>query len=64
TQTLPLMKDGVLQRWLLDSATARQLKLETTGHAARGTGGPPSPSASNLYMEAGAARGMAGCLKF
>ncbi|MEM9880547.1 MAG: TldD/PmbA family protein [Pseudomonadota bacterium] len=35
TQTLPLIKDGVLQSWLLDSATARQLKLETTGHAAR-----------------------------
>ena len=27
--------------------------LETTGHAARGTGGPPSPSATNLYLEAG-----------
>ena len=27
--------------------------LETTGHAARGTGGPPHPSATNLYMAAG-----------
>jgi PmbA protein len=25
----------------------------STGHAARGTGGPPSPSPSNLYMAAG-----------
>ncbi len=27
--------------------------MTTTGHAARGTGGPPSPSATNLYMEPG-----------
>lgn len=53
TQPLDLVTGGVLQTWLLDSATARQLKLETTGHAARGTSGPPSPSTSNLYMEAG-----------
>ncbi|PKP77205.1 MAG: modulator protein [Alphaproteobacteria bacterium HGW-Alphaproteobacteria-3] len=50
---MPLIEDGVLTTWLLDTATARQLGLETTGHAARGTGGPPSPSTTNLYMEAG-----------
>ena len=44
---------GVLTCWLLDCASARQLGLNTTGHAARGTGGPPMPSATNLYMEAG-----------
>ncbi len=48
-----LIEKGVLQTWLLDCASARQLGLATTGHAARGTGGPPSPSATNLYMEAG-----------
>ncbi|MEQ8949202.1 metallopeptidase TldD-related protein, partial [Parvibaculum sp.] len=48
-----LIEDGTLTTWLLDTATARQLGLETTGHAARGTGGPPSPSTTNLYMEAG-----------
>jgi len=48
-----LIEDGVLTTWLLDTATARQLGLQTTGHAARGTGGPPSPSTTNLYMEAG-----------
>lgn len=48
-----LIEDGILTTWLLDTATARQLGLETTGHAARGTGGPPSPSTTNLYMEAG-----------
>ena len=48
-----LADKGRLTMWLLDSASARQLGLETSGHAARGTGGPPSPSATNLYMEAG-----------
>jgi PmbA protein len=48
-----LVEDGVLQTWLLDCASARQLGLTTTGHAARGTGGPPSPSATNLYMQPG-----------
>jgi PmbA protein len=48
-----LIDDGVLTGWLLDCASARQLGLSTTGHAARGTGGPPSPSPTNLYLEAG-----------
>ena len=47
------VKNGVLQSWVLDCASAKQLGLVTTGHAARGTGGPPSPSATNLYMEPG-----------
>jgi PmbA protein len=50
---MPLIENGVLKTWILDCASARQLGLETTGHAARGTGGPPSPSTTNLYMEAG-----------
>jgi len=49
-----LIENGVLRTWLLDSASARQLGLTTTGHAARGTGGPPAPSPTNLHMEAGA----------
>lgn len=48
-----LIEKGVLTTWLLDCASAAQLGLETTGHAARGTGGPPAPSPTNLYMEAG-----------
>jgi PmbA protein len=48
-----LIEDGVLKTWLLDSASARQLGLTTTGHASRGTGGPPSPSTTNLYLAAG-----------
>lgn len=52
-RAMNLVEDGVLKTWLLDSASARQLGLVTTGHAARGTGGPPSPSTSNLYMVPG-----------
>lgn len=49
-----LVEKGVLTTWLLDSRSARQLGLTSTGHAARGTSGPPGPSTTNLYLEAGA----------
>ncbi|HEY2444990.1 MAG TPA: TldD/PmbA family protein [Rhizomicrobium sp.] len=48
-----LVEDGKLKSWILDCASAKQLGLATTGHAARGTGGPPAPATTNLYMEAG-----------
>lgn len=48
-----IIEDGMLHRWLLDSASARQLGLEPTGHAARGVSGAPGVSTSNLYMAAG-----------
>ncbi len=51
---LALIEDGVLTTWLLDSATARELGLITTGHANRGVSSAPSPGATNLYLEAGA----------
>jgi PmbA protein len=49
-----LVSGGVLDSWIADSAAARQLGIEPTGHAARGVGGAPGASPSNLYMEAGA----------
>ena len=52
---LALVDDGILMTWLLDSATARELGRETTGHASRGVSSSPSPSATNLYLEAGTA---------
>jgi PmbA protein len=53
TRARALVEDGVLTTWLLDSRSARQLGLVSTGHASRSIGGPPSPSASNLYLAAG-----------
>lgn len=48
-----LIDDGVLTTWLLDLRSARQLELAPTGHASRGTSGPPAPSATNVWLEAG-----------
>jgi PmbA protein len=48
-----LIDDGVLTTWLLDCATARELGMQTTGHAHRGVSSSPSPGAYNLHMEAG-----------
>ena len=53
TRAHDLVADGVLTTWLLDSRSARQLGLASTGHASRGTSGPPSPSPSNLWLAAG-----------
>ncbi len=48
-----IIEDGVLTTWLLDLRSARQLGLETTGHASRGTGGPPGPAPTNLHLAPG-----------
>ena len=48
-----LIENGVLTTWLLDTRSARQLGLTSTGHASRGLGGAPHPSTSNLYLAAG-----------
>src|SRR5947208_6448655 len=49
-----LIDKGVLTTWLLDLRSARQLGLSTTGHAARGTSSPPTPAATNVWIEPGA----------
>lgn len=53
TRPLVIVEGGRLASWLLDCRSARQLGLATTGHGARAPGGVPSPSSSNLHMEAG-----------
>lgn len=50
---LAIVADGVLTTWILDTRSARQLGLASTGHASRGTGGPPGPAATNLWLEPG-----------
>jgi PmbA protein len=49
-----IVEDGVLKTWLLDCATARELDLQTTGHAHRGVSSTPSPGPSNLHLTPGA----------
>jgi PmbA protein len=48
-----VIDDGVLTTWFLDCGTARELGMQTTGHASRGVSSTPSPSATNLHLEAG-----------
>ena len=48
-----LVSAGLLNSWIAESASARQLGIAPTGHAVRGAGGAPGASPSNLYMEAG-----------
>ena len=48
-----IIENGVLTGWLMESASARQLGLEPTGHASRGIGGAPGVSTSNVHMEGG-----------
>ncbi len=53
TQARKLIDAGRLTTWLLNAATARQLKLAPTGHATRGTAGSPGTGASNLHIAPG-----------
>jgi len=54
TAARAIVQDGVLMTWLLDSRSARQLGLRSTGHAVRSTNSQPSPSPTNLSMAPGA----------
>jgi PmbA protein len=51
--TTALIDKGVLTTWLLNSSSARQLGLETTGHASRGLASPPGVGVSNLTVKPG-----------
>ena len=48
-----LIDGGRLTGWLLNAASARQLGLETSGHATRGLGGAPGVGATNVHLEPG-----------
>ena len=50
TRPSNLVEDGRLTGWLLDSASARQLGRQPTGHASRGVGGSPSAGATNVDL--------------
>ena len=50
---MDLVNDGILTSWLAESASARQLGIQPTGHAVRGVSGSPMAGPSNLHMAAG-----------
>lgn len=51
---LVMVQEGILGFYLLDIRSAARLGLPPTGHAGRGLSGPPLPSPSNMWIEAGA----------
>ena len=53
TSVRRLVDAGVLTTWLLNLAAARQLGMETTGHASRSGAGPAGVSTHNLTLEPG-----------
>ncbi len=50
---LNIIENGVLKHYFLDLQTSSKLKMQSTGHAMRGLSSAPTPSCSNLYIEAG-----------
>ncbi|MCR9269706.1 MAG: TldD/PmbA family protein [Hyphomonadaceae bacterium] len=48
-----LIENGVLTRWLLNGASAKQLNLAPNGHASSGFGATPGVGVSNAFIEAG-----------
>lgn len=52
-ERMEIVADGALTTWLAESASARQLGIAPTGHAVRGTSGPPGATPSNFYIAAG-----------
>ncbi|MBY6056554.1 TldD/PmbA family protein [Leisingera daeponensis] len=55
TRRRTVVDNGMLTGWTLDLASARKLGLESTGNAARGIGGVPSPSTWNIALTQGGA---------
>ncbi len=53
TQPMSLIEDGRLTTWLLNASAARQLGLNSTGHASRGLAGPPGVGTHNLTLQPG-----------
>ncbi len=53
SEALTLVEKGVLNHWLLDSRSARQLGLQTNGRAARGLSSGTSPTSTNVTLKAG-----------
>src|SRR5438270_2370988 len=53
TQRTPVIENGVLKSYLLNTYTAKKLGLKTTGNAARGLAGNPGIGAGNFFLQKG-----------
>ena len=53
TRRTVVVEKGVLKSYLLNTYTAKKLKMQTTGNASRGLAGTPGIGAGNFFMEPG-----------
>jgi PmbA protein len=51
TQRTPVIENGVLKSYLLNTYTAKKLGLKTTGNAARGLAGNPGIGSGNFFLQ-------------
>ena len=53
TRRTPIIEDGVLTNYLLDTYAARKLNMQSTGSAARSFADAPAASPTNFFLKAG-----------
>src|SRR5271167_391845 len=53
TRRTVVIENGVLKSYLLNTYTAKKLKLETTGNASRGLAGTPGIGPGNFFLQPG-----------
>jgi PmbA protein len=53
TRRTVVIENGVLNSYLLNTYTAKKLKLQTTGNASRGLAGTPGIGPGNYFLQAG-----------
>jgi PmbA protein len=53
TRRTQVIENGVLKSYLLNTYTAKKLKMKTTGNASRALAGTPGIGAGNFFMEKG-----------
>jgi PmbA protein len=53
TRRTVIVENGVLKNYLLNTYTARKLKMQSTGNGSRGLAGTPGIGAGNLFLENG-----------
>jgi PmbA protein len=53
TRRTPVIENGVLRSYLLNTYTARKLGLETTGNASRSLAGNPGIGSGNFFLQPG-----------
>ncbi len=53
TRRTVVIENGVLKSYLLNTYTAKKLKLQTTGNASRGLAGTPGIGPGNYFLQAG-----------